>query len=145
MNKNKPKIDIVNSVLEDCIVAFPVSSFIISIYKQYMQRGSLSKKQLQGLYSKASKIENISPGKLGTLEAIIKKMPTRYKSELPENTPMFEKDKIAGEMIEGILLKYPHHKRVLYLKAKYDNNEVLSGPENAELKKFNQLLIITKK
>ncbi len=141
MNKNKPKIDIVNSILEDCIIAFPVSSFIISIYKQYMQRGSLSKKQLQGLYSKASKIEDISPGKLGTLEAIIKKMPTRYKSELPDNTPMFKKDKIAGEMIEEILLKYPHHKRVLYLKAKYDNNEVLSTLENAELKKFNQLLV----
>ena len=141
MNQNKPKIDIINSILEDCIIAFPVSSFIISIYKQYMQWGSLSKKQLQGLYSKASKIEDISPGKLGTLEAIIKKMPTKYKSELPENTPMFEKNKIAGEMIEEILLKYPHHKRVLYLKAKYDNNEVLSISENAELKKFNQLLI----
>lgn len=141
MNKNKPKIDIVNSILEDCIIAFPVSSFIISIYKQYMQRGSLSKKQLQGLYSKASKIEDTSPGKLGTLEAIIKKMPTRYKSELPGNTPMFEKDKITGAKIEEILLKYPHHKRVLYLKAKYDNNEVLSALENAELKKFIQLLV----
>ena len=141
MNKNKSKIDIVNSILEDCIIAFPVSSFIISIYKQYMQWGSLSKKQLQGLYSKASKIEDMSPGKLGTLEAIIKKMPTRYKSELPENAPMFEKDKIAGDMIEEILLKYPHHKRVLYLKAKYDHNEVLSTSENAELKKFSQLLI----
>jgi hypothetical protein len=141
MNKNNPKIDIINSILEDCIIAFPISSFIISIYKQYMQWGSLSKKQLQGLYSKASKIDDISPGKLGTLEAIIKKMPTRYKSELPENTPMFEKDKIAGEMIEEILLKYPHHKRVLYLKAKYDNNEVLSTSENAEIKKFHQLLL----
>ncbi len=106
-----------------------------------MKWGSLSKKQLQGLYSKASKIEDMSPGKLGTLEAIIKKMPTRYKSELPQNTPMFEKDKIGGEMIEKILLKYPHHKRVLYLKAKYDNNEVLSASENTELKKFNQLLV----
>lgn len=141
MNKNKPKIDIINSVLEDCIIAFPVSSFIISIYKQYMQWGSLSKKQLQGLYSKASKIEDMSTGKLGTLEAIIKKMPTRYKSELPENTPMFQKDKIAGEMTEEILLKYPQHKRVLYLKAKYDNNEVLSTSENAEIKKFHQLLV----
>ncbi len=83
----------------------------------------------------------MSTGKLGTLEAIIKKMPTRYKSELPENTPMFQKDKIAGEMTEEILLKYPQHKRVLYLKAKYDNNEVLSTSENAEIKKFHQLLV----
>ena len=141
MNNNKSKIDIVNSILEDCIIAFPVSSFIISIYKHYMKWGSLSKKQLQGLYSNASKIEGISPGKLGTLEAIIKKMPTRYKSELPENTPLFEKDKIAGQMIEIILLKYPQHKRVLYLKAKYDNNETLSTLETAELKKFHQLVL----
>ncbi|MEP6584070.1 MAG: hypothetical protein ABJA90_07375 [Ginsengibacter sp.] len=141
MNKNKSKIDIINVVLEDCIIAFPVSSFIISIYKHYMQWGSLSKKQLQGLHSKASQIKDIAPGKLGTLEAIIKKMPTRYKSELPANTPAFEKDKAAGNIIEEILIKYPGHKRVLYLKAKYDNNEVLSTTENSELKKFDQLLL----
>lgn len=141
MENNRQRIDIINIVLEECILAFPLSSFIISLYKQYMQRGSLSKKQLQGLYSKASKIEGISPGKLGTLEAIIKKMPTRYKSELPEAKPLFEKDKLAGEMIDSILAKYPQHKRVLYLKAKYENNDGLSPTENAELKKFRQLLL----
>ncbi|MEO6219957.1 MAG: hypothetical protein ABIO81_05980 [Ginsengibacter sp.] len=141
MNNDKSKIDIVNIILEDCIEAFPISSFVISLYKQYMQRGSLSKKQLQGLYSKASNIKDISPGKLGTLEAIIKKMPTRYKSELPETAPVFQKDEKVRAMIESILIKYPQHKRVLYLKAKYDNNEILNGPENAELKKFIQLLI----
>ncbi|MDQ6889729.1 MAG: hypothetical protein M3Z56_05585 [Bacteroidota bacterium] len=140
MINDKQKIDIINILLEDCIMAFPVSSFIISIYKQYMQRGSLSKKQLQGLYSKASKIKDISPGKLGTLEAIIKKMPTRYKSELPELKPMFIKDEAVGKMIESILTKYPGHKRVLYIKAKYENNEVISSLETAELKKFTQLL-----
>ncbi|MEO8112334.1 MAG: hypothetical protein ABI594_19960 [Ginsengibacter sp.] len=140
MLNNKHKIDIINIILEDCIEAFPLSSFIISIYKQYMQRGSLSKKQLQGLYSKASKIEGISPSKLGTLEAIMKKMPNRFKSELPAPAPMFEKDEAAGKMIETILLKYPQHKRVLYLKAKYDNNEVLSALENTELKKFIKMI-----
>ncbi len=140
MPDNRKKIDIINIILEDCIEAFPLSSFIISIYKQYMQRGSLSKKQLQGLYSKASKIEGISPGKLGTLEAIMKKMPNRYKSELPGTAPMFEKDMEAGKLIEAILTKYPQHKRVLYLKAKYDNNEVLSPFETTELKKFNKLI-----
>jgi hypothetical protein len=140
MKSNKPKIDIVNDLLEDCILAYPVSSFIISLYKQYQQRGSLSKKQLQGLHSKASKIENVSVSKLGTLEAIIKRMPTRYKSELPPPAPLFEKDKNAGEMIEKILAKYPQHKRVLFLKLKYDGNEVLSALEIAELKKFSQLI-----
>ena len=140
MKSKKPAIDIVNDLLEDCILAYPVSSFIISLYKQYQQRGSLSKKQLQGLHSKASKIENVSISKLGTLEAIIKRMPTRYKSELPPPTPLFEKDKNAGMLIEEILTKYPHHKRVLYLKLKYDNNELLSAIEMSELKKFKQLI-----
>ncbi len=141
MENNRQRIDIVNMVLEECIIAYPTSSFVISLYKQYTQRGSLSKKQLQGLYSKASKIEGISPGKLGTLEAIIKKMPTRYKSELPESAPVFEKDELSGEMIYSILEKYPEHKRVLYLKTKYENNDPLSALENAELKKFKKILL----
>lgn len=140
-NINKKKeVDIVNDVLEECILAYPVSSFIISLYKQYMQRGSLSKKQLQGLHSKASKIENIPQSKLATLEAIIKKMPTRNKSELPENKPMFEKNESAGRIIIHILTKYPQHKRVLFLKSKYENNDLLSITEVDELKKFEKLL-----
>ena len=140
MKTKRPGIDIINDVLEDCIMAYPVSSFIISLYKQYQLRGSLSKKQLQGLYSKASKINDFSLSKLGTLEAIIKRMPTRYKSELPPPQPLFEKDKAAGLLIEAILEKYPMHKRVLFLKLKYDNNELLSSLEISELKKFNQLI-----
>lgn len=139
MNTNK-KIDIINDLLEDCILAYPVSSFVISLYKQYQQRGSLSKKQLQGLHSKASKIKDVSVSKLGTLEAIIKRMPTRYKSELPRPAPLFEKDKEAGMLMETILARYPQHKRVLFLKAKYENNELLSSNEISELKKFRQLI-----
>ncbi|MDB5199307.1 MAG: hypothetical protein JWO92_1270 [Chitinophagaceae bacterium] len=140
-NINKKKeVDIVNDVLEECILAYPVSSFVISLYKQYMQRGSLSKKQLEGLHSKASKIENIQQSKLATLEAIIKKMPTRNKSELPENKPMFEKDENVGEIITTILAKYPQHKRVLFLSSKYENNDLLSTTEVDELKKFEKLL-----
>ncbi len=140
MNNKKTDIDIINDVLEECILAFPVSSFIISLYKQYMQRGSLSKKQLQGLHSKAFKIENIPPNKIATLEAIIKKMPTRNKSELPANKPMFEKDENAGGLITTILSKYPQHKRVLYLKSKHQHNERLSSTEIEELKKFEKLV-----
>src|ERR1044071_6819817 len=92
MHKKKPGIDIINVLLEDCILAYPISSFIISLYKQYRERGSLSKKQLQGLYGKASKITDLPPGKLAALEAIIKRMPTRYKSELPTAKPLYEKD-----------------------------------------------------
>jgi len=133
------EIDIINDLLEDCIMAYPVSSFVISLYKQYRERGSLSKKQLQGLHSKASKIEGIQQSKLATLEAVIKKMPTRYKSDLPPVMPIFEKDKVAGELINVILNKYPNHKRVLFIKSKYENNELLSSLELSELKKFATL------
>jgi hypothetical protein len=140
MQQNKPKLDIINMLLEDCIMAFPVSSFVISVYQQYQRRGWLSKKQLQGLYDKSSKINGVLPGRLAALESIIKKMPTREKSELPEATPMFEKDELAGKLIAEILSKYPQHKRVLFLKAKYDNNEILTSADVTELKKFKQVL-----
>ena len=140
MNQPKDRLDIINEVLEECILAYPLSSFIISLYKQYLQRGSLSKKQLQGLYGKASKIEHLPPGKLATIEAIIKRMPTRFKSELPEIKPLFEKDEETGKMISEILAKYPLHKRVLFLKAKYDNNEVFTAADTTELKRFKALL-----
>lgn len=140
MNNRKSNIDIINDILEECILAFPVSSFVISLYKQYVQRGSLSKKQLQGLHSKASKIENIPVNKIATLEAIIKKMPTRIKSEVPVNKPMFERDENAGGIITKILSKYPQHKRVLFIQTKYQNNEKLSSTEVEELKKFEKFL-----
>ncbi len=129
----------VNEVLEECILAYPLSSFIISLYKQYQQRGSLSKKQLQGLYGKASKIENLPPGKLAAIEAIIKRMPTRFKSELPEVKPLFEKEESTGRMITEILEKFPKHKRVLFLKAKYDNNELMSPADMNDLKRIKAL------
>ncbi len=140
MIKKKTEVDIVNEVLEECILAYPVSSFIISLYKQYRERGSLSKKQLQGLHSKASKIKDIAPGKLATLEAIINKMQTRDKDPLPVPKPLYEKEESTRQLIEEILAKYPQHKRVLFLKLKYDNNEVLSSSEVDDLKRFKQLL-----
>ena len=141
MQQNKPKLDIINMLLEDCIMAYPLSSYVISIYQQYQKRGWLSKKQLQGLYDKASKINGVLPGRLAALESIIKKMPTRDRSELPEQTPLFEKDKTAGDIIYAILEKYPQHKRVLFLKAKYENDEVIQPQELTELQKFKKLLL----
>lgn len=136
MQKSRSQIDIVNEVLEDCIIAYPISPFIISLYKQYQQRGSLSKKQLQGLHSKASAIKDINHARLATLEAIIKKMPTRQKSELPVNTPLIKKDETTGRLIDEVLTRYPSHKAVLFLKAKYDNDEFFSLNEMADLERF---------
>jgi hypothetical protein len=139
-HKKSSDVDIINEVLEACIMAYPVSSFVISIYQQYQKRGSLSKKQLQGLLGKASDIQDFSQAKLATLEAVIKKMPNRFKSELPETKPLYEKDKAAGELIDIILAKYPQHKRVLFLQSKYETNQPLSVMDVDELKKFKQLL-----
>ena len=140
VQRNQPPIDSINILLEECIMAFPVSSFIISLYKQYITRGSLSKKQLQGLYDKASGIEGIAPGKLAAVEAIIKKMPTRFKSEKPATKPLYEKNSEAGILLDSILSKNPLHKRALFLQTKYTNNEPLSSAELKELKTFSELL-----
>lgn len=139
MQRLKPDVDIVLDILKAVLAAQPLSSFTQSILHQYQERGGLSRKQLEGLYSKASKIQSIPTGKLATLSAIILKKPQRYKSELPEIKPLYEKDEAAGKMITDILTKYPQHKRVLFLKSKYENNEALSATEIAELQKFNKL------
>ena len=136
----KKDIDIINEVLEECILAFPVSSFIISLYKQYINRGWLTKKQLQGLHDKASQIEGLTPGKLATLEALINKMPNRYRSEAPAITPLYQKDESAGKMIEMILGKYPQHKQVVFLQTKYKNNETLTPTELKDLKRISEMI-----
>jgi len=140
MNRIKPDVDIINDLLKAVLEAQPQSSFIQSLLYQYQERGGLSKKQLQGLYDKAAKIKTIPVNKLATLEAVILKRPTRYKSTLPPPEPLYKKDEAAGQMLESILTKYPQHKRALFLKSKYDNNEVLSATEIAELQKFNKLI-----
>ena len=133
-------LDIVRDILEQTEIAFPTSNFIKSIHQQYLNRGGLSKKQLEGLYQMAQKVNTIPAGKLSTLEAIILKKPTRYKSEKPGATPLYKKDEETGNKIAVILGKYPQHKRVLFLKAKYENNEVFTSTETTDLEKFYKLL-----
>lgn len=133
-------MDIINDLLVAVALARPADAFIKSLHLQYQERGGLSKKQLQGLYGKASKIEGIPPGKLATLEAIILKRPTRDKSVLPVATPLYKPDEESGRKIIAILAKYPGHKRVLFFKSKIENNEPLSQPELTELQRFEKLL-----
>ncbi|MFT3702797.1 MAG: hypothetical protein QM802_10520 [Agriterribacter sp.] len=140
IQRKKIDVDIVSDLLKATLEALPDSVFVKSLLLQYQERGSLSKKQLQGLYFKAQKVRSISESKLTTLEAIIKKKPTRYKSAPPAPTPLFVKDENIGKIINDILAKYPQHKRVLFFKAKYDNNETLSAPDITELQKFARLL-----
>lgn len=140
MNRIKPDVDVISDLLKAVLEVQPDSTFTQSLLHQYQERGGLSKKQLQGLYGKAAKISTISQGKLATLEAIILKKHTKEKSALPENTPLYSKDESQGQIIEVILTKYPQHKRVLFFRSKYENNEPLTPAEITELQKFYKML-----
>ena len=141
IQRKKPDVDIIQDVLQATLEAYPASGFVQSLLNQYQERGGLSKKQLEGLYHKAAKVSNLPANKLATLEAEILKRPNRYKSTLPPTTPLYTKNEEAGNLINSILAKYPQHKRVLFFKVKYDNNETLSTSEITELKKFHSVLI----
>jgi hypothetical protein len=141
MHRKKPDVDIIKDVLNASKEAYPGSSFLQSLALQYEERGGLSKKQLEGLYKKAERIKNIPTNWLATLEAEILKRPTRYKSTPPTPKPLYEKDQKAGNIIDAILRKYPQHKRILFFRSKYENNESFSAAELAELEKFQKLLL----
>ena len=134
-------IDVLLDILKEMVKANPGSGFVNSLYQQYCNRGGLSKKQMEGLYSKACKTANISQSKLATLEAIIKKKPTRERAAATISAPLPTKDEATGKLLAAILAKYPRHKRVLFLQSKYDNNENISAMEIAEVEKFSKLLL----
>ncbi|WP_207514794.1 hypothetical protein [Longitalea luteola] len=140
MYRKRIDVDVVMDILKALLEAQPHSTFVASLYQQYQERGGLSKKQLEGLYNKSLKVKSIPANKLATLEAMILKRPNRYKSTPPPPKPLYEKDERIGQLMEAILAKYPQHKRVLFLKSKYDNNETLSSAEVLELERFIKVL-----
>jgi hypothetical protein len=140
MYRKKIDVDVVNDILTALLEAQPHSTFVQSLHKQYQERGGLSKKQLEGLYNKALKVASIPTNKVATLEAMILKRPNRYKSTPPPPKPLYEKDERIGQLMESILAKYPQHKRVVFLKAKYDNNETLTPAEILEVERFFKVL-----
>jgi hypothetical protein len=140
MRRIRPDVDIILDILKAVTEAQPLSSFAQSLLQQYQERGGLSKKQLEGLYGKAQKVKSVPDNKLATLEAIILKKPAKNRSELPAAAPLYTKDEETGKTINAILDKYPQHKRVIFFKTKYDNNELLSTSEKTELLKFSKLL-----
>jgi hypothetical protein len=141
MIRKNPSVDVINDILRLTMEAHPASNFIKSLLFQYQERGGLSKKQLQDLHAKAAKVGGMPPGKLATLEAVILKKPTRYKSPMPFAAPAVIKDEKSGLYINEILAKYPQHKMVLFLKSKFDNGDVLSPAEKGEVERLHKLLI----
>jgi hypothetical protein len=134
-------INVLLDILKQMVSTHPSSGFVNSLYEQYCNRGGLSKKQLEGLYAKAVKSGSVPQNKLATLEAIIKKKPTRERAAASIKNIEPVKDEITGRLLAGILERYPQHKRVLFLKMKYDNNEKLSPIEIGEVQKFGNLLL----
>lgn len=141
MQRKKPDVDVIKDVLEAALEAMPHSEFLHSLSRQYEERGGLSKRQLDGLLKKASKVKEIPPARLATLEAVILKKPTKYRSAPPPPKPLFTKDETVGGQINAILQQYPEHKRVKVFQLKYERNEPLSAVEITELNKFFKLLV----
>lgn len=87
----KGKLDIIDRVLETCYKHNPDALFVMSLMHQYEERGSLSKKQLQGLLAKASKVPDMPANLLATLEATINRMHTREKAPASVGKPLSKK------------------------------------------------------
>lgn len=135
------EINIILSILETLKEHKPGSIFISSLHQQFCNRGGLSKKQLEGLMAKAIQSNLISTAKLATLEAIIKKKPTRYKSEKIKTVVAEKKDEAILQLLEEILIKFPQHKMVLFLHSKYKHNDILTEIEIAEVKRLHKVLL----
>lgn len=140
MNKPANELDIILDILLRSHEAKPSSAFISSLLNQYRERGSLSKKQLEGLHQKASGIKSIPTARLATLEAIILRKPTRYRSTATR-TPVQNNDDGTACKVLDILKKFPQHKRVTYFKMKLDKNSPLNIQERNELEKFHKLIM----
>lgn len=142
----KKKIDVIDKLLEACYQHNKDALFVMSLMHQYEERGSLSKKQLEGLLLKAKKAQDIPAGLIAGVEAIVLKMPTRDKTPVEETKNREqESGEKWNELIKQILEKYPQHKRLLFLKAQLDQRKNLSAVEQKEIEKFYQLLILQKK
>ncbi len=142
----KKKIDVIDKLLEACYQHNKDALFVMSLMHQYEERGSLSKKQLEGLLLKAKKAKDIPTGLIAGVEAIVLKMPTRDKTPVEDtrNKEQESGDKWS-ELIQELLHKYPQHKRVLFLKAQFEQRKILAVTEQQEVEKFYQLLILNKK
>lgn len=145
MHRINPDIDIVAYIIEAILIAKPEDAFCKSVRIQYMERGGLSKKQLEGLHGKAVRLPNINPGKLATLEAIIKKKHVTQRSEVTIVQKKLQPDEAAGNMITTILERFPTHKRVIYFKNNYNKDAMLAANEKEELARFYKILITDKK
>ncbi len=136
MNKKKDGPDIIDKILASCYNHNKDALFTMSLMHQYESRGWLTKKQLQGLHNKASKISDLPTGLLATLEATINKMPNRDKTPINASNKTPKTNTSVIHWIETILLKYPQHKTVIALQAKLKKEKELSAADSATIEKI---------
>ncbi len=134
------EIDVVADLLKAVIAAKPDDEFCNSLWQQYQERGGLSKKQLEGLLGKATKFTDVPPGKLATLEAIIKKKAQVQRTAGPEKIEEKPRDEKPLEEMNEILEKYPEHKRIIFLKSKWEKGEELTAAETDDISRLKKVL-----
>jgi hypothetical protein len=144
LSKNK-KIDVIDKLLSLCYAHNKDALFIMSLMHQYEERGSLSKKQLQGLLLKAQKIKEIPAHQIAAVEAIVLKMPNRDKTPVQKTTSAISEAEAqiaaARAQTEQVLAVYPSHKQVLLLRSKLMSHQSLTPQEQADLTKFVKILV----
>lgn len=141
MARINPDIDIVADLLKAVLTARPEDAFCKSLWLQYQERGGLSKKQLEGLLGKASAFTDVPAGKLATLEAIILKKHQKHHSPPPTLAAAPVVADTLGDDLSAILQKYATHKRILFLKTKFNNHEQITQAEREEVYRLKKLLL----
>ena len=124
--KQREEQDIVLKTLDLLHQLQPAQEFIASLRYQYLERGSLSRKQLQGLLQKALRHHEVPPNWSATIEAIIKKMPVREKAPASLQTPLYQTDADALHMVKFDLEKFTGHKQAQFLLKKIELHEQLT-------------------
>ena len=141
MEKKKDSIDFVEKILTICYNNNKNDLFGMSLMNQYEDRGFLTKGQLQGLFYKAEKVEDLQPGLLATLQATLSKLPTKIKSEKPEIITEVKRDVETENKLKNILDKFPQHKAIIGLQNNFNKFDKLTSAEKLELDRFYKLLI----
>ncbi len=139
---NAKRIDVIDKVLEACYRHNKDGLFVMSLMHQYEERGSLSRKQLEGLLHKARKIEEMPIGWIAAVEAIIKRMPVREKSAIPVQQEVNdETGKNQEKLIQDILSLYPAHRQVLIFKQQLAVQKELDAASYSSLQRLHKKLV----
>jgi hypothetical protein len=140
MQIRKDGLDFVEKILTACYNSNKDDLFVMSLMHQYEDRGFLTKGQLQGLFYKAEKVQELPTGLLATLQATLSKLPTREKKDAPIIISEVKKDEETENILNEILLKYPQHKAVIGLQNNFKKYDKLNSTEKLELNKIYKLL-----